>query len=88
MMQADLFGGETYEAARDEDRLRAQLHRVAMVMRDGQWRTLNSISARTNDPPASVSARLRDLRKEKFGGHQVDRRYLRRGLFEYRVVLR
>jgi hypothetical protein len=88
MMQPNLFGGATYDPARDEDRLRAQLYRVFTVMRTGHWLTLNAIAALTDDPPASVSARLRDFRKEKFGGHTVERRYLQRGLFEYRLVLR
>jgi hypothetical protein len=57
-------------------------------MIDGQWRTLAEISAVIRCPEASVSARLRDLRKNKFGGYLVERRRRgaeRRGLFEYRV---
>ena len=57
-------------------------------MRDGAWRTLDEISVAVGAPPASVSARLRDLRKEKFGAHLVERRSRGergRGLYEYRV---
>jgi len=80
------FDGETFEPARDRDRLLAQLTRVRLVMRDMQWHTLDEIAKQTHDPPASVSARLRDLRKPRFGGHQVERQYVQRGLFQYRMV--
>jgi len=88
MSQLSLFDGDTIEAARDESRLKAQLVRVSRLMADGKWRTLNQIACLTHDPPASVSARLRDLRKEKFGGYLVERRYLSKGLFTYRVEAR
>ena len=79
------FDGETYEAEHDESRLAAQHRRVAALMKDGRWRTLAEISDVTGDPPASVSARLRDFRKERFGGYDVQRRRRAKGLFEYRV---
>jgi hypothetical protein len=82
------FGGSTFNEVRDEDRLRAQLSRVYAVMHDGVWRTLKIISRETNDPEASVSARLRDFRKHKFGGHTVERKYLHDGLWEYRLLVR
>jgi hypothetical protein len=56
------------------------------VVVDGKWRTLADISAVTGDPEASVSARLRDLRKVKFGGLSVQRRYAGGGLWQYRVL--
>lgn len=79
------FDGATYEPDRDHDRLHAQLTRVLNVVRDHDWHTLSDIATRTGDPEASISARLRDLRKLKFGGHVVARRYVDRGLFEYRL---
>lgn len=79
------FDGATYNPDRDSDRLAAQMLRVFEVMRDHRWHTLPDISARTADPEASVSARLRDLRKDRFGGHTILRRYVRRGLFEYQL---
>lgn len=78
------FDGHTYDAERDHDRLRAQLNRVQAAMFDGDWHTLADIAERTGDPEASVSARLRDLRKTKFGSHVIDRQYVSRGLWEYR----
>jgi hypothetical protein len=81
------FDGCTFEENRDGSRLQAQLDRVHAVMADGAWRTLRDLSESCGSPEASVSARLRDLRKPKFGGYEVERRYVRRGLHEYRLVV-
>lgn len=78
--------GQTFDAVLDGERLAAQHKRVFTLMQDHAWRTLDEISEATGDPPASVSARLRDLRKERFGKHQVDRRRRTKGTFEYRVA--
>lgn len=83
-----MFDGETYDYQRDGARLHKQLQRVYELMRDGEWRTLDEISHLTGDPQSSVSARLRDLRKERHGAHDVERRYVRRGLYVYRVLVR
>ena len=80
------FDGATYTPARDQMRLTAQALRVWTLMLDGRWRTLHDIAELTNDPEASVSARLRDFRKARFGSHTIERRYVRRGLYEYRLV--
>ncbi|HXH23438.1 MAG TPA: hypothetical protein VNN10_15570 [Dehalococcoidia bacterium] len=79
--------GRTFNYERDAQRLNAQHQRVLAVMLDGQWHTLSEISQRTGDPEASVSARLRDLRKPRFGGYVVERRHVSHGLWEYRLVL-
>lgn len=83
------FDGTTYEPQHDKVRLGAQFTRVRDVMRDGAWRTLRELSEATNSPEASVSARLRDLRKPRFGGLTVERRRRgapKDGLHEYRLV--
>ena len=82
------FDGATYNAKVDCQRLTPQTQRVYDAMLDGRWRSLFELSVKTGDPEASVSARLRDLRKQRFGAFVVDRR--RRGnsdhgLFEYRL---
>ena len=79
--------GETFDRARDGKRLNAQASAVYRVMSDGAWRSLSQIAAATDAPEASVSARLRDLRKPCFGGHTVERRHVERGLWLYRVVM-
>lgn len=81
-----LFDGQTFEESKDAVRLTQQLTRVRKLMADGLWRSLKEISEAVDAPEASVSARLRDLRKKKFGGRNVERR--RRdgyGTWEYRV---
>lgn len=80
------FDGDTYDHARDSERLNAQLVRVFTVLRDHHWHTLAELARMTGDPTPSVSARLRDLRKAKFGGHVIERAYVDRGLWQYRLV--
>lgn len=82
------FNGPAYDATLDRDRLTGQILRIRDLMQDGRWRTLNEIADATQDPPASISAQLRHLRKPRFGGYTVTRR--RRGepahgLWEYRL---
>ncbi len=69
----------------DRGRLRVQLNMVRALMSDGIWRTLAEIETLTGYPQASISARLRDLRKRKFGGYEVKRRRKGRAQFEYAV---
>lgn len=82
------FDGTTYDATKDRARLTGQLARVLACMSDGKWRTLDEIAAWTGDSSvASVSSRVRDLRKPKFGGHAVERRRVgETGLFQYRLA--
>lgn len=62
-----------------------QLERVETYMRDGAWHTLEEIAGSIGEGTQSVSARLRDLRKDQFGGHVVERHYLCKGLATYRL---
>ena len=80
------FGGDTFDQTRDGARLNAQAQKVFDVMCDRSWRTLGQIAEATGAPEASVSARLRDLRKPRFGGFTVERRHRDRGLWEYRLA--
>ncbi len=81
------FDGATLEPARDQARLAHQLLRVKAAIQDGRWRTLGQLVEITGAPEASVSARLRDLRKPRFGGYVIERRFVARGLHEYRLAL-
>lgn len=87
-MRTPDFDGETYSRPRDHARLTSELHRVLNVMLDGSWRSLAAIAEVTGAPEASISARLRDLRKPKFGGYIVERRHVGNGLWHYRVSRR
>lgn len=91
MTDLDLFGwnafdGATYEPSRDYERLNGQLARVRDLMNDGNWRTLAMIRKVVGGTEASISARLRDLRKKKYGSVNVERRYLNDGLWQYRIA--
>lgn len=77
--------GATFDQALDGARLHYQHNRVLAVMKDGAWHTLPELAAATGDPEASISARIRDLRKARFGGYVVDRRRRTVGLNEYRL---
>jgi hypothetical protein len=96
-MQPDLFSyvppiifgsrdGATFEPKRDGPRLNAQAQDVFNFMADNCWHTLREIAEKTRHPEASVSARLRDFRKPKFGGFTVERRSIGNGLFQYRLL--
>lgn len=85
--QASLFDGAT-ASAEDNGRLSAQLERVRAAMEGAGWVTLEQLHRATGDPAASISARIRDLRKAKFGARQVDRQSRGKGLYEYRLCPR
>ena len=83
------FNGPDYVPALDFKRLTGQIRRVFLCMAHGQWKTLKEIADSTGDPEASVSAQLRHLRKERFGGHTILKRRRgdpKQGLFEYRLI--
>ena len=79
------FDGETFDEAQDGARLSGQLAQVKNLMADGEWRTLAHIARVVNSSEAGASARLRDLRKQKFGAYTVERRRKMKGLWEYRL---
>lgn len=81
-----LFDGETFDSKRDKARLSGQLHAVALIFSDHRWHTLSEISKRIGASEASVSARIRDLRKERFGSHVIEREHVEGGLFQYRMI--
>lgn len=76
------FDGQTYEEKLDCPRLTKQLDRVReyMLAIFPAWRSLAEISYDLQHkyggkfPEASISARLRDLRKKEFGGYIVERK--------------
>ena len=79
--------GATFEEPRDGNRLRAQLEAVRTTISDGKPYTLAELERLTGAPQASVSARLRDLRKPKFGNYDIRRDYIADGVWSYRMVL-
>jgi hypothetical protein len=83
---APRFNGADIDDERDTPRLTGQLRAILDFMADGQWRTLAGIAAATGAPEASVSAQLRNARKQRFGAHTVEREHVGGGLYRYRVA--
>lgn len=81
----DAFDGETYEAGRDYPRLNKQQKRVWDAMIDGRWHTPEALEQATGDRWSSISARLRDFRKDKYGNHDVLREYWGNGQYAYKL---
>jgi len=57
------------------------------IMSDGKWRTLKSIREQTIYLDSSISSQLRDFRKDKFGGHTLEKRHLGDMLWEYKLIV-
>jgi hypothetical protein len=72
----------------DTPRLACQLAAVFQLMRDGRYRTLAQIAEVAGCLETSASARLRDFRKARNGGHEVAVRYIGNGVNEYKLILR
>jgi len=73
-----------------DDHARQSTQRLAVwaLMRDGTWWTLADLTeAIGTGSEAGVSARIRDFRKPKYGGHTVDKRRVvdGGGTWEYRL---
>lgn len=79
------FGGQTYDLAKDGERLTGQFYRVRDLMLTGEWYTLGKLQELVGGSEAGISARVRDLRKPAFGGYEVERRRVEGGLYEYRI---
>ncbi|HEV2418658.1 MAG TPA: hypothetical protein VGX94_12705 [Terriglobia bacterium] len=90
MIQAELnFDGPMFDPTLDGERLGRQLRAVRDFMLDlaGSERTVPEIARDLGFPECSVSARLRDLRKPRFGGYRVEsRRVTPTGLYAYRLL--
>ena len=86
---APTFDGQTFDYSQDHSRLKTALERVAMLMRDGQPRTLREIADGANTSESGASARLRDLRKPKWAMRYnvaaVDSEKVSGGLWLYSV---
>jgi hypothetical protein len=88
-MQATLhFDGPNLTTA-DEVRLTGQLKEVHRLLSDGEWHTLKEIAAFAHGSEAGCSARIRDLRKSRFGGYRIElkRATENGGTWLYRMVI-
>ena len=78
--------GETFDRARDLDRLDNAMGRIYARMKDRNWYTLADLASAGECSEACASARIRDLRKKKFGGFFVDKANCGDGLWKYRFT--
>lgn len=84
------FDGKTYEPRYDCARLTGQLERVFVTMWGGEWWTLSDLARRVGAETQSISARIRDLKKMRFGNHTIEKRRkgnANNGLWEYRLIV-
>lgn len=83
------FMGADYDPERDGKRLEDQIYKIRDLMMDGRWRTVDEICDIIKAPATSVSAQLRNLRKDAFGGFTVLRRRREAGcvLSEYKIEI-
>lgn len=83
------FDGSTYEPKHDAKRLGRLLDAVFHQLYWGEWFTLRELAKRCRGSEPSVSARLRDLRKQRYGGWIIERRRQpgleAKGIFQYRL---
>lgn len=82
------FDGATYESQADGCRLSAQLNftRALLIANVGRYFSLSELSTQLGYPEASISARLRDLRKAKHGAYTIHRRRRTAGTHEYAMI--
>jgi hypothetical protein len=78
--------GETFDRARDLDRLDNAMGRIYTHMKDRGWYTLAELAEAGDCSEAGAAARVRDLRKKKFGGFIVDHMNCGGGLWKYRFT--
>ena len=79
----------TLDRALDKPRLDTLRERIRRLMVDGRWRSLEEMQAVTGGRETGVSAKLRDLRKCRFGAYTVERRRRgdpKSGHWEYRMT--
>lgn len=86
MTENKQFDGETFDAKLDGPRLNKHMTRVRDFMSDGRWHDLEEIARETGTSMLSVSARVRDLRKPRFGGWTVEVKRISGGLWFYRAA--
>ena len=80
---------KVYDVVLDKTR---QLGQVYAVMKDGKAITLWSLRCLIADKfnayhsETAISARIRDLRKPRYGAHNVETKRRSKGVYEYRLI--
>ena len=66
-----------------QDRARDQLFRVWNYLRNHTWVRVPEMAEALGISQTGAASRIRDLRKAKYGGHIVLRRFLGHGIYEF-----
>ncbi len=59
---------------------------VLNLLQNSSWCTMRELSVLSGFSQGSVSSRIRDLRMPEFGGYTIERRFVTRGVYEYRLT--
>ena len=84
------FDGSDVVKKLDNPRLEKGITRIFNYMKGERWLTLETISESTSIGESSVSAQLRNMRKDRFGGHTIEKRRKGErtsGLWEYKLII-
>ena len=83
-----MFDGRTFDPEQDGQRLTSQLERVKGILLDGKvHQKADLMMAAGVFDSASLTARIRDLRKEKFGGYDVVSKRVAGGIWCYQMII-
>ena len=86
------FDGDDIVQERDKPRLTRRLSLIYNYMKDGCWCDVREVAGYLAangmwSSETSVSANIRNLRKDKFGGYTVERVHIAGGYYRYRLVV-
>ena len=84
-MKEPEFDGDDYQTERDKPRLTDQLQNIKLHMENKGFVRVSDIARKFGYPEPSVSAQIRNLRKERFGSRTVTRRYRGNGIYEFKL---
>lgn len=62
------------------------VEKCRLLMADGDWWTIPTMAAALPCSQTGASARIRDLRKVRFGSHTVVKKRIGGGLYAYRMI--
>ena len=84
------FDGWTYREELDRARLTSALRHILFELLDRRWHMIKELALLAGCSEAGASARLRDLKKPKWGRFPVEKRRLpgleTSGVWQYRIV--
>ncbi len=89
LTQLEVIRDVLLSAAECAESAAVRMMRGGMPPEDGGWMTLHELGELTGYGEASISAQIRHLRKQEFGGYLVAKRRRgmdKQGVWEYRIL--